>query len=119
MEALAPGSARRHQHSDSNMAHLMEDQYDLGIRSVNYGPEIDVAQIRAEMPDAMIHGHMPPFTLRNADPETIRKRIVSDFEKVGKGGGLTATTAGSLSAGTGVGRMRWFMLCVDRHCRYG
>ena len=35
---LAPGQARRYQHSDSAMGHLMDQQYELGIRAVNYGP---------------------------------------------------------------------------------
>ena len=36
----------------------------------------------------------------------------------GASGGLNVTTAGSLAAGTGVGRMRWFMLVVQEDCRY-
>ena len=118
MEALAPGDAPRYQHSDSSMEHLLDYQYALGIRSVNYGPEIDVRNIRRKMPGAMIHGHMPPFLLRNAGPEEIRLRIISDFEKVGEGGGFTVATAGSLAAGTGVGRMRWLMRCTQKYCRY-
>ena len=118
LEALAPGDARRYQHSDSSMGHLLDYQYALGIRVVNYGPEIDVRNIRQKMPGAMIHGHMPPFLLRNAGPEEIRQRIISDFEKAGEGGGLAVATAGSLAAGTGVGRMRWLMHCVQKHCRY-
>jgi uroporphyrinogen decarboxylase len=119
LDALAPGDATRHQHSDSAMAHLLEQQYELGIRSVNYGPEVDVAEIREKMPDAQIHGHLPPFLLRNDGPDDIEERIVSDFEKAGEGGGLNVTTAGSLAAGTGVGRMRWFMKVVQERCRYG
>ncbi|MEI6071139.1 MAG: uroporphyrinogen decarboxylase family protein [Verrucomicrobiae bacterium] len=118
LNAFAPGDARRYQHSDSNMEHLLDYQNALGIREVNYGPEIDVRNIRLKMPGAMIQGHMPPFMLRNAGPEEIRQRVISDFEKAGSGGGLTLTTAGSLAAGTGVGRMRWLMLCTQKHCRY-
>jgi uroporphyrinogen decarboxylase len=117
MDALAPDGAPRYQHSDSNMEHLIEDQRALGIQTVNYGPEIDVLAIRRKMPDAMIQGHMPPFTLRNAGPEEIRRRVLEDFRKAGGGGLLTVATAGSLAAGTGVGRMRWFMRCVTE-CRY-
>ena len=117
-EALAPGGARRYQHSDSAMGHLLDQQYALGIRGVNYGPEVDVAQIRDQMPDAMINGHMPPFLLRNGSPEEIRQRVVDDFEKAGQTGGLHITTAGSLAAGTGVGRMRWLMQVVQEVCRY-
>ncbi len=56
--------------------------------------------------------------VRNGTPQEIEARIVSDFQKAGAGGGLNITTAGSLAAGTGVGRMRWFMQCVERDCRY-
>lgn len=118
LAAMAPGAASRYQHSDSSMGHLLEMQYELGIRSVNYGPEVDAGFIRQKMPDAMINGQLPPLLLRNGTPEAIRERIVTDFAKAGATGGLNVTTAGSLAAGTGVGRMRWFMLLVERHCRY-
>ena len=118
MDALAPGDARRYQHSDSAMGHLLDQQYELGIRVVNYGPEVDVGLIRTKMPDAYIHGHVPPFLLRNGSPEEIRQRVVEDFDKAGAGGGLLVTTAGSLAGGTGVGRMRWLMKVVQEECRY-
>ena len=116
--ALAPGDARRYQHSDSAMGHLLDYQYALGIRAVNYGPSVDVGLIRAQMPDAFIHGQLPPFLLRNGSQDAIRERIVSDFAKAGASGGLEITTAGSLAAGTGVGRMRWMMWVVQEECRY-
>ncbi len=119
MDAMAPGDARRYQHSDSAMGHLLDQQRALGIRSVNYGPEVDVALIRRKMPEAEIHGHMPPFLLRNGSPEEIRQRVIADFAKAGAGGGMVVTTAGSLAAGTGIGRMRWMMQLVQDHCRYG
>ncbi|MEN8174011.1 MAG: uroporphyrinogen decarboxylase family protein [Chloroflexota bacterium] len=115
---LAPGDATRYQHSDSSMGHLIDMQYELGIRSVNYGPDIDSGLIREKMPAALINGHLPPFLLRDGSPEAIRERIVADFEKAGGNGGLHVTTAGSLAAGTGVDRMRLFMLLVQEHCRY-
>jgi len=115
---MAPGDAHRYQHSDSAMGHLLDYQYDLGIRDVNYGPDIDVTLIREKMPDAMINGHIPPFLLRNGDPKEIRTRILDDFQKAGQNGGLKITTAGSLAAGTGVGRMRWMMQVVQDCCRY-
>ena len=118
LAALAPGAARRYQHSDSAMGHLLDYQYELGIREVNYGPTVDAGLIRAKMPDALIHGHLPPLLLRNGSPAAIRERIVADFVKAGQSGGLNVTTAGSLAAGTGVGRMRWFMWVVQEQCRY-
>jgi uroporphyrinogen decarboxylase len=116
--ALAPGDARRYQHSDSAMGHLLDQQYELGIREVNYGPEVDAGLIREKMPDATIHGQMPPLLLRNGSPEEIRQRVIDDFHKAGATGGLNVTTAGSLAAGTGVGRMRWLMWVVQNECRY-
>ncbi len=96
----------------------MDAQRELGINDVNYGPEVDAALIRGKMPEAVIEGHTPPLLLRNGSPDEIRARIVSDFQKAGATGGLVVTTAGSLAAGTGVGRMRWFMQLVQEHCRY-
>ena len=118
LDALAPGDAYRYQHSDSTMGHLLDFQYNLGIREVNYGPEVDAALIRTKMPDAMIHGQLPPLLLRNGSLQEIENRIRDDFFKAGETGGLTVTTAGSLAAGTGVGRMRWMMQVVQKHCRY-
>lgn len=118
LNALAPGKARRYQHSDSAMGHLLDQQYALGIRDVNYGPTVDAALIREKMPDAWIQGQLPPFLLRNGAPQDIRARIVEDFHKAGASGGLNVTTAGSLAAGTGVGRMRWMMQVVQEECRY-
>jgi uroporphyrinogen decarboxylase len=118
LNALAPGQAVRHQHSDSAMGHLLDMQYELGIRSVNYGPDVDASLIRRKMPQAMIHGQLPPFLLRNGCPEEIRQRLIEDFHKAGQTGGLNITTAGSLAAGTGVGRMRWFVQVVQNDCRY-
>lgn len=122
LDAMAPLDAgpllRRYQHSDSAMGHLLDQQYELGIRFVNYGPEVDVALIREKMPEATIYGHVPPLLLRNSRPEEIRRRVIDDFAKAGASGGLEVTTAGSLAAGTGVGRMRWLMQLVQEECRY-
>jgi uroporphyrinogen decarboxylase len=118
LDALAPPPARRYQHSDSAMGHHLDAQRELGINEVNYGPEVDVALIREKMPDAVIRGHMPPFLLRNGSPDAIRDRVRADFRTAGAEGRLVIATAGSLAAGTGVGRMRWFMQAAQDYCRY-
>jgi hypothetical protein len=100
------------------MGHLLDFQRELGINAVNYGPEVDAALIREKMPDALIKGQMPPMLLRNGTPAEIRQRVIDDFGKAGASGKLEVTTAGSLAAGTGVGRMRWFMQCVQDCTRY-
>lgn len=119
LDAMAPGESVRYQHSDSAMGHLLDYQVALGINEVNYGPELDAGYIRDRMPQAWIRGQMPPFLLRNGSPSEIEARVVDDFRKAGARGGLELTTAGSLAAGTGVGRMRWFMQVVQERCRYG
>jgi uroporphyrinogen decarboxylase len=119
LTALAPGAETyRYQHSDSAMGHLLDFQRELGINSVNYGPDIDPAYIREKMPNALINGQIPPMLVRNGSPAEIQAKIISDFQRAGAGGGLNITTAGSLAAGTGVGRMRWLMQCVEQCCRY-
>jgi uroporphyrinogen decarboxylase len=118
LNAMAPGDSRRYQHSDSAMGHLLDYQRALGINSVNYGPTVDAGYIREKLPQAVINGQLPPMTARDGTPEEIKTRIVSDFEKAGATGGLCITTAGSLAAGTGVGRMRWQMQVVQDCCRY-
>ncbi|MBN2389652.1 MAG: uroporphyrinogen III decarboxylase [Anaerolineae bacterium] len=118
LNAMAPPPARRYQHSDSAMGHLLEMQYELGIRAVNYGPTVDAALIREKMPNAYIFGQLPPLLLRNGSPDEIRQHVISDFKKAGATGGLEIATAGSTAAGTGVGRMRWLMQVVQEECRY-
>jgi hypothetical protein len=122
LDEMAPLHAgplvQRYQHSDSAVAHLLDQQYDLGIRVVNYGPEVDAGLIRERMPKAYILGHVPPFLLRNGGPQEIQQRVLDDFAKAGATGGLEVTTAGSLAGGTGVGRMRWLMKVVQEGCRY-
>ncbi len=118
LNAMAPPPARRYQHSDSAMGHLLDMQYALGIRAVNYGPTVDAGLIREKMPEAYIFGQLPPLLLRNGGPDDIQMRVISDFEKAGQTGGLEIATAGSLAAGTGVGRMRWLMQVVQEYCRY-
>jgi uroporphyrinogen decarboxylase len=118
LNEFAPLPCSRYQHSDSSMAHLLDEQRALGLNSVNYGPEVDAALIRQKLPEATIHGQLPPFTLRNGSFEEIRQRVRSDFEKAGATGGLIITTAGSLAAGTTIDRMRWLMQCVETETRY-
>jgi hypothetical protein len=118
LETFAPPGSVRYQHSDSAMGHLLDDQRELGINGCNYGPTVDPALIRAKLPDAVIHGQMPPMLLRSGSSEEIHQRVRDDFQKAGDGGRLIVTTAGSLAAGTGLGRMRWMMHCVQESTRY-
>jgi hypothetical protein len=118
LDAFAPPGSNRYQHSDSAMGHLLDDQRALGINACNYGPTVDAALIREKLPDALIHGQMPPMLLRSGTPEAIERQVREDFRKAGASGKLVVTTAGSTAAGTGLGRMRWMMRCVQEETRY-
>jgi uroporphyrinogen decarboxylase len=118
LNTFAPAGSTRYQHSDSAMGHLLDQQHRLGINSVNYGPSVDAGLIRTRLPSAWIHGQLPPLLLRNGTPTEIQIRVLSDYEKAAESGGLNITTAGSLAAGTGLGRMRWLMQIVQDFCRY-
>ena len=77
------------------------------------------ALIREKLPDVVIEGQIAPFLVRNGSPDAIRDQVASDFAKAGATGKLVIATAGSLAAGTGVGRMRYLMQVVQDHTRYG
>jgi uroporphyrinogen decarboxylase len=78
---MVPPGARRYPHSDSAMGHLLDQQRELGVSSVDYGPTVDAGLIREKMPEVVITGQTPPLMLSNDAPEAIKARAVSDFEK--------------------------------------
>ncbi len=91
---------RRYQHSDSEMRHIMPILHQLGVNVVNLGPTIHPLVIRKAMPDAEIHGQLPPMLLRNGTPEEIRDMVKRDIDAVGADGKLVCATAGSMAGGT-------------------
>jgi len=107
---------RRRQHSDSNMGHLMGILYDLGIREVNFGPELGVRDIRKAMPDAVIYGQMPPFVLRNGSPDDIIRRVRDDIE-CAHDGGLVESLAGVTPESTPLRNIRIYMWAVNEYGR--
>ncbi len=118
-EEFAPNPEdSRYQHSDSAMGHLMRILNDLGVNGVNLGPTIHPLEIRKAMPKTVIHGQMPPFTLRNGTPEEIIEIVRRDIDAVGGDGGLVETTAGSLAAGTPYINVQAYLWAVNEYGRY-
>jgi len=109
---------RRYQHSDSAMAHLLPVLTRLDFHAVNFGPTVSAAEIRRHMPRTEIHGQVAPATLRDGSPEDIIAEVRRDFDAVGADGGLVITTAGSISCGTSLQSIRWFMFAVQQYARY-
>ncbi len=108
----------RFQHSDSDMAHLLPFLAELNLHGVNLGPKIPAKLIREQLPTAVIHGQIAPFTLRNGTKGEIEAEVIRDFQDVGGDGGLVITTAGSVPAGTSIESMRFLMEMVEAHCTY-
>lgn len=108
----------RFQHSDSNMGHLMGILNDLGVNSVNFGPEIHPLEIRKAMPKAVINGQIPPFTLRNGTPADIINTVRRDIDAVGGDGGLVECPAGSVTGGTPLENLKVYMWAVQSYGRY-
>jgi uroporphyrinogen decarboxylase len=108
----------RYQHSDSSMGHLMGILRELGVNEVNLGPEIHPLDIRKAMPKALIHGQIPPFTLRNGTAEQIINVVRRDIEAIGQDGGLVECPAGSVAAGTPLENLVVYMWAVDKYGRY-
>ncbi|MGQ9629213.1 MAG: uroporphyrinogen decarboxylase family protein [bacterium] len=113
----SPGD-RRYLHSDGDMTHLLGYLNRLGVNHVNLGPAVDIARIREKMPKTVIHGHIPPFLLRNGEPEEIVERVREDFRKVGHDGGVVVDTAGSINDGTPFENIRALMFAVENFCRF-
>lgn len=103
---------RRFQHSDSDMAHLMPILYRLGVNAVNFGPNIHPLEIRRTMPNARIHGQIPPFVLRNGTREEIIDIVKRDMEVALIDGNFIATTAGSVAAGTPMENIKTYIKAV-------
>ena len=109
---------RRFLHSDGDMSHLLDLLRQLGVSHVNLGPQVDLLRIRERMPGTVIHGHIPPFLVRNGTPDEIVALIARQFRLVGYDGGMVIETAGSLNEGTPLQNLRAMMYAVERHCRF-
>ncbi len=115
--ANEPGYVR-HQHSDSDMGHLMEILSDLGVNEVNLGPNIHPLEIRKKMPRAVIYGQMPPFVLRNGTHEEIIEIVKRDIDCLAGDGGLVECTAGSVAGGTPLENILVYMWAVQEYGKY-
>ena len=116
---FAPGKDhKRFQHSDSAMGHLMEILRDVGVNQVNFGPTIHPLDIRKAMPDAVIHGQMPPFTLKNGSKQEIIDIVRRDIDTVGKDGNLIECTAGSVIGNTPLENIKLYMWAVQEYGQF-
>ena len=115
----APGkNDLRYQHSDSAMAHLLPQLGALGINGTNFGPDLSVAEIRRNCPDAVIEGQLAPFTFSRNEEANMVAEFLRDFAQARKQRGLVFTTAGSINNGSRLSGMRLLMAAIQRYGRY-
>jgi uroporphyrinogen decarboxylase len=115
--APRPGD-RRYQHSDSAMGHLLPILGTLGMTAVNFGPTLSVAEIRAHLPGAVIHGQLSPLAFQRNDGESIVLQTIRDFEQSREHRGVVFATAGSVNPGTRLASLRLVIAAIRDYCRY-
>lgn len=112
-----PGD-RRGQHSDSDMAHLLEILGRLKLTWTNFGPPVLVRDIRRHIGGAVIHGQLAPFTLMRNEREHIVAEFLRDFGAVRQTRGLVFATAGSINNGSRLTSLRLIMAAIQEYGRY-
>jgi len=111
--APGPGDAR-YQHSDSDMAQHLPTLGELGLTGCNFGPNLSVAEIRAHLPKAVIHGQLAPFTFSRNEETNMVAEFLRDIEMGREQRGLVFTTAGSINDGSRLGGLRLLMAAAQR-----
>jgi uroporphyrinogen decarboxylase len=110
---------RRYQHSDSAMAHLLPLLGKLKLTGANFGPTVQIQEIREHLPRATIEGQLAPYTLMRNEQENIVAEFLRDFEQAREKRGLLFATAGSINNGSLLTSMRLIMSAIQHFGRYG
>lgn len=118
-ETFAPGPQdTRYQHSDSAMGHIMPLLNEVGLNGANFGPEIPVQDIRRDIPKAVIHGQLRPWTFARGTDDEVAAEVRRDIAAVGADGGLVIATAGSINPGSLLSGLRAAMHVIQTEGRY-
>ena len=108
----APGDSR-FQHSDSDMGHLLPLLGRLKLTAVNFGPKLNVTEIRENLPCAVIHGQLAPFTFSRNEEVNIVAEYLRDVELSREKRGVLFTTAGSINSGSKLTGLRLLMAAAQ------
>jgi len=108
----------RHQHSDSDMEHLLPLLAETGMNRVNFGPNVRFKSIRRAMPDAVVLGTLSPLTFMRNDEAQIEREVRRDIEESLATRGLVLATAGSVNNGTRLTSFRKVMETIVRYGRF-
>jgi uroporphyrinogen decarboxylase len=97
----------RYYHADSHMLHHLENLREIGVNAVNIDPYIEPRQILDKIPDAVVHGQIPPTkVLLYGTPEEVYACAKRDIEQAGPGKHLVLCTAGSINPGTALENLK-------------
>lgn len=118
-EQYAPDPADlRGQHSDSDMAQHLPTFAELGMNSVNFGPNLSVEQIRDALPKALIRGQLAPFTLSRNEEVNILAETLRDIEMAREKRGVVFSAAGSINNGSRLSGMRLIMATIQQYGQF-
>ncbi len=109
---------RRGQHSDSDMAQHLPLFGKLGMNTVNFGPNLSVAEIREHLPKAVINGQLAPFTFSRNEEVNIVAELVRDVEMAREKKGVVFATAGSINYGSRLSGLRLIMSAIEHYGQY-
>ena len=112
--APAPND-RRYQHSDSDMGHLLETLAHANLNVVNFGPKVRFSSIRRQMPSAVVHGTLAPFTFMRNEEDQIIAEVRRDMDEARSTRGLVIDTAGSVNDGSLLSSMRTVMWAIQTY----
>jgi len=73
-------------HCDANTTHLLEDIPQIGMNVFNFGPEIDIKEIKNKIGNRVgLLGNLPPISIKNWLPsDTLQKGTPEDVERICK-----------------------------------
>ena len=109
---------RRHQHSDSDMGHILPVLSRCNLMSVNFGPNVMVDEIRKYMSNAVIHGVLAPFVYSRNEEVNMVAEFLRDHEMAFEKRGLVFSTAGSINNGSRLTGMRLLMAAIQEYGRF-
>jgi uroporphyrinogen-III decarboxylase len=87
-------------HNDTPCPHLLSRLAELPFEVFNFSHEIDIAGVRAAMPDHVLMGNVPPLSvMAQSTPDRVRALAAACIENT-SGRGLILSAGGGVSAGT-------------------
>ncbi len=115
-------------HCDANTTHLLEDIPEVGMDVFNFGPEIDIEEIKNKIGDRVcLLGNFPPISIKNWPPSrTLQKGTLGDIDRicrhlmeVGKSnGGYMLTTGSGMARSTPKENIEVMIRSAEKYGKY-